>query len=69
MVQGFGGYNLYCPDASNKTQPVESITGHFIYRCLTVLELTQWEDLKGHNIRVKTSNDYVYAIGHYLKDQ
>jgi len=61
--QGFGGYNL---TSSKKT--LQGVCGHFIWRCLEIAGVTEWEDMKGKTIRVKASHFGVQAIGHILKD-
>jgi hypothetical protein len=62
--QGFGGYVLYAPhSASNK-----DYTGLWIWRCLEVAGVDDWDSLKGRPIRARHEPSRVHAIGHILKD-
>lgn len=59
--QGFGGFSLLSP------------AGHFIWRRMEVAEVTEWSQLKGRTIRVRTDSDSTWggniiAIGHIVKD-
>jgi hypothetical protein len=65
--QGFGGYALYLPK-SYKNHKLESVAGHFIFRCMEIAGVEKWENMKGKTIRVKSSNDKVKAIGHIVKN-
>ena len=67
LVQGFGGYALYLPKSFTHHK-VESVAGHFIWRCMEVAGVTKWADLKGKTIRVRAEYDGVRAIGHIVKD-
>jgi hypothetical protein len=55
--QSFGGWSL-------KTYGIQ-----FIIRILEVLEVEEWEQLKGKVCRVEASLDKVHRIGHVIKDQ
>lgn len=69
--QGFGGYCLYLPK-SFAHHSICSPAGHFIYRCLEVAGVTDFNQLKGRSIRVRVSRDGfggdIEAIGHIVKD-
>jgi len=65
--QGFGGYPLYIPKSSDNHK-VESLAGHFIYRCLEVAGVTKWSQLAGKTIRVKAKHEEIIAIGHIIND-
>ena len=65
--QSFGGYALYLP-SSFKHHAVESLAGHFIWRCLEVAGVGKWSELCGKAIRVRASHSSVEAIGHILRD-
>lgn len=65
--QGFGGYDLYLPK-SYSHHNLESVAGHFIFRCMEIAGVEKWEDMKGKTIRVKVSHSKVEAIGHIVKD-
>ncbi len=66
-TQGFGGYGLY----SSNFQPVGIRTcGFFIWRVLEVVGVSDWNHLKGRNVRVvkDPTTDKIEAIGHITKD-
>jgi hypothetical protein len=67
--QGFGGYCLYLPK-SFAHHKLESVAGHFIWRCMEIAEVTEWSKLPGKTIRVR--GEYfgrIEAIGHIVKDE
>lgn len=67
--QGFGGYSL---DGFNKEldKRVGSAYGmEFIKRVLNVLEVDNWENLKGKYCRADSEHYKVHGIGHITKDQ
>ncbi len=66
-AQGFGGYSLYLPK-SFKHHKIESAAGHFIYRCLEIADVSEWDKLPGKTIRVKCEHSKIHAIGHIVKD-
>lgn len=61
--QGFGGYILYSPNSGR------DVSGKFIWRCLEVLEVRDWNDLKGKSLRIKIGEGLIRSIGHVIKDQ
>lgn len=65
--QGFGGYALYLPKGFLHHK-LESVAGHFIWRCLEVAGVTEWEDLVGKTVRVRATHSGVEAIGHIVKE-
>lgn len=67
--QGFGGYCLYLPK-SFKHHSVQSVAGHFIWRCMEIAGVTRWSDLNGKTIRVKKKGFFgpIEAIGHIVKE-
>lgn len=62
--QGFGGYCVYNPNF-----PDQDITGRFIWRCLEVVGVYEWSELRGRPIRVDVRGGIVRGIGHFLKDE
>lgn len=68
--QGFGGYALYLPKNFTHHGNGMSTAGHFIFRCLEIGGVTEWDKLVGKAIRVKSdrSDDRIIAIGHIIKD-
>ena len=65
--QGFGGFCLYLPK-SFKHHKMESVAGHFIWRCMEVAGVTRWSDLPGKTVRVRREHHKVHALGHIVKD-
>ena len=65
QAQGFGGYCLYNPSHSEEN----SYAGHFIWRVLEVVGVSEWSQLVGKTIRVRASHAKVEAIGHIVKDE
>jgi hypothetical protein len=65
--QGFGGYVLYLP-ASFPHHKLESVAGHFIWRCMEIAGVEDWSKLPGRTIRVNCEHTKVHAIGHIVKD-
>lgn len=69
-AQGFGGYALYLPKSFTH-HDMQSVAGHFIWRCMAIAEVSEWSKLKGKTIRVKTELGWggsILAIGHIVKD-
>lgn len=65
--QGFGGYSLYLPK-SFKHHQLESVAGHFIWRCMEIAGASRWDQIPGKTIRVQATHCGVTAIGHIVKD-
>jgi hypothetical protein len=65
--QGFGGYALYLPK-SWRHHSIESPARHFIFRCMEVAGVTDWDRMSGRTIRVKASNGLIRSIGHIIND-
>lgn len=72
--QGFGGYTLYLSKHFTHHQDAQSVNyaGHFIYRCMEVCGVQNWDKVKGKTIRVELDHDglngKIIAIGHIVKD-
>jgi hypothetical protein len=68
-VQGFGGYVLYVPKSFRHATTQKNYAGHFLYRTMEVVGVTEWTDLKGCACRVRADRGKVHAIGHVIRDQ
>jgi len=64
--QGFGGYFLYSP--SGWKEHDKGWAGHFIWRVLETVGVSDWSQLKGKVIRVRIENDFARAIAHPIKN-
>ena len=65
--QGFGGFSLYLPK-SYSHHTIESVAGHFIYRCMEIAGVNSWDKIKGKTIRADADFGGVYGIGHIVND-
>lgn len=65
--QGFGGWALYLPKSFSH-HTLESVAGHFIWRCMEIAGVGEWSELAGKTIRVRASSGKVHAIGHIVKN-
>lgn len=65
--QGFGGYALYLPQTYTHHK-LQSVAGHFIWRCLEIAGVSEWSKLPGKTIRVRGNHSGIEAIGHIVKD-
>jgi len=68
--QGFGGYALYLPTSFKHHKGQGNYAGLFIWRCMEVAEVTEWNQMVGKSIRVRRGDNFgdsVEAIGHITK--
>jgi hypothetical protein len=65
--QSFGGYALYLPK-SFRHHAMNSVAGHFIWRCMEIAGVSAWDDLVGKTIRVEIIGGLIKGIGHIVKD-
>ena len=65
--QGFGGWSLYLPKSFNHHK-LESVAGHFLFRCMEIAGVTNWNELQGKTIRAKADHFKIESIGHIVKD-
>ena len=72
--QGFGGYALYLPkDYKNHSKDGDR-AGHFIFRCMEIAGVENWQNVTGKAIRVKVDDSAggfastIHAIGHITKE-
>ena len=63
--QGFGGFSLYSPRSPSAKH---NYAGVWIWRCLEIAGVTDWDKLPGKTIRVQADHSCVYAIGHIVKN-
>lgn len=68
--QSFGGYTLYLPESFKHHSGNINYAGHFIFRCLEIAEVNEWNKLVGKTIRVRKQDKFgsIEAIGHIVKD-
>lgn len=67
--QGFGGYALYLPDCFKHSKKQANYAGHFIWRVLEIVDVTEWSKLPGRTIRVRCEHSKVHEIGNIVKDE
>ena len=65
--QGFGGYALYLPKSFTHSK-LESVAGHFIFRCMEIAGVERWSAMTGKTVRVKCNLSHIQAIGHIVKE-
>lgn len=65
--QSFGGFSLYLPKGY-KHHKMNSPAGHFIYRVMEVAGVSKWSEVVGKTVRVRYNHNYVWSIGHIIKD-
>ena len=65
--QQFGNYALCCPEHYDNYE-LKTIAGDFIYNCLEVAGVNDFDKLAGKTIRVKRNDLIVKAIGHITED-
>lgn len=66
--RGFGGFALYLPKSFKHFTSKGDFAGHFIFRCMEIAGVTNWDAIEGKSIRVKCDWNNIYAIGHITKD-
>lgn len=65
--QQFGHYALYLPEHYDNHE-LKTIAGDFIFNCLKVADVNDFDKLAGKAIRVKRNSLSVKAIGHITED-
>lgn len=65
--QGFGGWALYLPKSFGRHE-IKSVAGHWIYRVMEIAGVSEWSNLPGKTIRVRSDLRQIQAIGHIVKD-
>lgn len=63
-ISGFGGYGLYAESRSTG----DVTAGKFFTRLLNIANAESWRQLVGKAIRIKRSDEYVFEIGHIVKE-
>jgi hypothetical protein len=71
--QAFGGYNLYSPQSKkgkdgNKGLNSKNYAGHFIYKVLEIVNVSELSKLKGKSIRIKSTHEHIKSIGHIIEN-
>ena len=66
--QGFGGYALYLPKSFKHHNKSDGYCGHFIWRVMEIADVSEWRNIIGKTVRVKSDHLHVYSIGHIIKD-
>ena len=65
---GFGDYMIYLPKSSTQPQ-IDYGYGLFVWRVMEIAGVSNWKELDGKPIRVKTNHKETYcSIGHITKD-
>ena len=65
--QGFGGHTLYLPKSfTHHGGP--NYAGHFIFRCMEIAGVSDWDKIPGKSCRVCIVDGLVSGIGHIVKD-
>ena len=60
--QGFGGYALYLPASfKHGGKGQQNFAGHFIWRVMEVVGVSEWDRLPGKTIRVRADSGKVSA--------
>ncbi|MGO9480504.1 MAG: hypothetical protein ACLP05_01810 [Candidatus Kryptoniota bacterium] len=67
-IHKFGGYALYLPKSFKHHKMDYGYAGHFIWRVMEIAGVTEWSQLKGKCLRVRTKNQHVHAIAHTMED-
>lgn len=65
--QGFGGHALYVPSGFMRHE-LKSFAGHFLWRVMEVVGVSEWGSLPGKSVRVRAGISGVEAIGHIVRD-
>jgi hypothetical protein len=68
--QGFGGWSLYLPKCFTHHN-ISSPAGHWIYRCMEIADVDEWDKIVGKSIRVSRKDGFngeIIGIGHITKD-
>lgn len=65
--QGFGGYALYLPK-SFTYHKLLSHAGHWIWRVMEIAGVSEWSELIGKTVRVRSEHSKIHEIGHIVKD-
>ena len=68
--QGFGGWSLYLPKDFTHHK-LASLAGHWIYRCMEIAGVDDWDKMAGKAIRVSRKDGFngeIIGIGHITKD-
>lgn len=68
-AQGFGGWSMDYTKDGQKGGQMTGFCAKYIRSVLEVVDVGNWEDLKGKNVRARCAGGRVEAIGHILKDK
>jgi hypothetical protein len=66
--QSFGGYALYWPEWFRRGDGQKNYAGHFLWRVMEVVGVSEWSKLVGKAVRVKANYSKVKALGNIIRE-
>lgn len=71
IYQGFGPYSIYSPDSKkNNSDNGKNYGGIFVYKCMRVAGVKNWNRIVGKSIRVRKQSEdsRIHSIGHIIEN-